>query len=100
MTEQPAENAQPTPQPQDRPDCVTPPLLPESLAPREQVKSLPPPPGVSLMKDPQARVLSVGKPKTLRTRASHYFTKAAAEDRRTADLVKEIRDIDYLEADT
>jgi excinuclease ABC subunit C len=42
----------------------------------------------------------VGKAKNLRARAGSYFLKAAAEDRRTADLVREIRDIDYLEADS
>jgi excinuclease ABC subunit C len=52
------------------------------------------------MKDDQGRVLYVGKAKNLRNRASHYFTKAAAEDSRTADLVKLIADIDYLEAET
>src|SRR5262249_34835476 len=57
-------------------------------------------PGVYLMKDGQGRVLYVGKAKNLRNRASHYFTKAAAEDARTADLVKLIVDIDFLPADT
>src|SRR6202045_3272973 len=40
------------------------------------------------------------KAKNLRSRAGHYFTKAAAEDRRTADLVKLIADIDFLPADS
>src|SRR6516225_3505792 len=52
------------------------------------------------MKDSQGRVVYVGKAKNLRNRASHYFTKAAAEDLRTADLVKVIADIDFLPADT
>src|SRR5260370_32510426 len=52
------------------------------------------------MKDAQGRVLYVGKAKTLRNRAGHYFSKAAAEDLRTADLVKLIADIDYLAAET
>jgi excinuclease ABC subunit C len=52
------------------------------------------------MKDAQGRVLYVGKAKNLRSRASHYFTKAAAEDPRTADLVKLIADIDYVTAET
>jgi excinuclease ABC subunit C len=68
--------------------------------PAEKVKQFPPTPGVYLMKDGQGRVLYVGKAKNLRNRASHYFSKAAAEDPRTADLVKLIEDIDFLPADT
>ena len=52
------------------------------------------------MKDAAGRVIYVGKAKNLRSRAGSYFLKAAAEDRRTADLVREIRDIDYLEAES
>src|SRR5437764_1651137 len=52
------------------------------------------------MKDAQGVVLYVGKAKNLRNRASHYFTKAAADDPRTADLVKLVADIDYLQAET
>src|SRR6202040_598748 len=46
------------------------------------------------------RVLYVGKAKNLRNRAAHYFTKAAANDPRTSDLVKLIADIDFLPAET
>jgi excinuclease ABC subunit C len=66
----------------------------------ERVRSFPQTPGVYLMKDAAGRVIYVGKAKNLRARAGSYFLKAAAEDRRTADLVREIRDIDYLEADS
>jgi excinuclease ABC subunit C len=45
-------------------------------------------------------VIYVGKAKDLRSRAGSYFLKAAAEEPRTARLVQEIRDIDYLEADS
>jgi excinuclease ABC subunit C len=69
-------------------------------APSEKVKQFPTTPGVYLMKDAQGRVLYVGKAKNLRNRASHYFTRAATEDSRTADLVKLIADIDFLSADT
>jgi len=79
---------------------ILPPVEPEALLPAEKVKQFPAAPGVYLMKDSQARVLYVGKAKNLRNRAGHYFTKAAAEDMRTADLVKLIADIDYLEAET
>src|SRR5205823_5508279 len=65
-----------------------------------KVKQFPAAPGVYVMKDGQGRVLYVGKAKNLRNRAGHYFTKAAAEDHRTADLVKLIADIDFLQADT
>jgi excinuclease ABC subunit C len=52
------------------------------------------------MKDARGRVIYVGKAKNLRNRASHYFLKQAAEDRRTCDLVREIADIDFLEAES
>ena len=66
----------------------------------EKVRSFPQSPGVYLMKDAAGRVIYVGKAKNLRARAGSYFLKAAAEDRRTADLVLEICDIDYLEAES
>jgi excinuclease ABC subunit C len=72
----------------------------ENTSPRDKVKLFPASPGVYLMKDSQGRVLYVGKAKNLRNRAGHYFTQAAAEDRRTADLVKLIADIDFLPADS
>src|SRR6202162_4533233 len=68
--------------------------------PIDKVKLFPPSPGVYLMKDAQGRVLYVGKAKNLRNRAGHYFTKAAEEDARTADLVKLIADVDFIQADT
>lgn len=66
----------------------------------EKVRSFPQTPGVYLMKDAAGRVIYVGKAKNLRSRAGSYFLKAAAEDPRTAKLVPEIRDIDYLDADS
>ena len=52
------------------------------------------------MKDAAGRVIYIGKAKNLRARAGSYFLKAAAEDSRTAQLVQEIRDIDYLLAES
>ena len=68
--------------------------------PSEKAKQFPPSPGVYLMKDEQGRVIYVGKAKNLRNRASHYFSKAAVEDARTADLVKLIADIDFIPAES
>jgi excinuclease ABC subunit C len=65
-----------------------------------KVRTFPQGPGIYLMKDAVGRVIYVGKAKNLRSRAGSYFLKAAEEDRRTADLVREIRDIDYLEAES
>ncbi|HJT77101.1 MAG TPA: excinuclease ABC subunit UvrC [Gemmataceae bacterium] len=73
---------------------------PTTLSPAEKVKQFPTTPGVYLMKDAQGRVIYIGKAKNLRNRAATYFTKAAAEDRRTADLVPAIADVDFLPAET
>ncbi|MCC6417504.1 MAG: excinuclease ABC subunit UvrC [Gemmataceae bacterium] len=72
----------------------------EAASPAEKVKAFPTTPGVYLMKDAQGRVAYVGKAKNLRSRAATYFTKAAAEDHRTRDLVTAITDIDFIPADT
>ena len=80
--------------------------MPDDLVPldnsaaAEKVKAFPHKPGVYLMKDAAGRVIYVGKAKDLRNRAGSYFLKAAAEEQRTARLVLEIRDIDFLEAES
>jgi len=70
------------------------------VEPREKVRAFPTTPGVYLMKDHLGRVIYVGKALNLRNRAGSYFTQAAASDRRTADLVLEIRDLDYIATDS
>jgi excinuclease ABC subunit C len=65
-----------------------------------KVRKFPRAPGVYLMKDSAGRVIYVGKAKSLRSRAGSYFLKAAAEERRTAELVREIYDIDFIEAES
>jgi excinuclease ABC subunit C len=65
----------------------------------EKVKSFPHAPGVYLMKDTAERVIYVGKAKDLRNRASSYFHKAAREDARTAPLIPEIADINFIETE-
>ena len=73
---------------------------PSRLPPAEKVKTFPTTPGVYLMKDALGGVLYVGKAKNLRSRASHYFTKEAAENARTRDLVPQIADIDFIPTET
>jgi excinuclease ABC subunit C len=65
-----------------------------------KVREFPQKPGVYLMKDAAGRVIYVGKAVNLRSRAGSYFLKAAAEEHRTADLVREIADIDFMESDS
>jgi excinuclease ABC subunit C len=66
----------------------------------EKVRGFPTTPGVYLMKDVAGRVIYVGKAKNLRARAGSYFLKGAAQEKRTADWLHEIHDVDYLECDS
>ncbi len=66
----------------------------------DKVKSFPMDPGVYLMKDAQGRIIYIGKAKRLRNRASSYFRKDAIDDQRVGPLVREIRDIDFLLAES
>ena len=65
-----------------------------------KARDFPQTPGVYLMKDAAGVVIYVGKAVNLRSRAGSYFLKAAADEHRTADLIREIADIDYLETDS
>ena len=65
-----------------------------------KVKTFPQTPGVYLMKDNAGRVIYVGKAKSLRSRASSYFLKAAAQEQRTANWVGEIADIDFVDCES
>jgi excinuclease ABC subunit C len=75
-----------------------PPAEPQS--PAEKVRQFPHEPGVYLIKDADGRVIYIGKARSLRNRAATYFTAAAAQDVRTAELVKHIADIDFLPSGT
>lgn len=68
--------------------------------PAQKVRQFPTTPGVYLMKDAEGKVIYVGKAKNLRSRAGSYFTSIAAVERRTAELVKHIADIDFIPTDT
>ena len=53
-----------------------------------------------LFQDQAGRVLYIGKAKNLRARVGSYFLAAAAGDQRTARLVREAYDIDFVEAES
>ena len=74
--------------------------MPDDPLPAEKVRTFPQTPGVYLMKDGHGTVIYVGKAKNLRSRAGSYFLKEAAENLRTAELVKQIRDIDFIPTET
>src|SRR5262245_59393871 len=61
-----------------------------------KVREFPRSPGIYLMKDAAGRVIYVGKAKILRSRAGSYFLKGAQAERRTADWVNEIADVDCV----
>jgi excinuclease ABC subunit C len=65
-----------------------------------KVRQFPTTPGVYLMKDSQGRVIYIGKAKNLRARAGSYFLKAAAIDHRTAAMVRDICDADFLSCES
>jgi excinuclease ABC subunit C len=65
-----------------------------------KVREFPRKPGVYLMKDGAGRVIYVGKAKNLRARAGSYFLKGALAERRTADWVGEIADVEFVECDS
>ena len=57
-------------------------------------------PGVYLFQDQAGRVLYIGKASDLRARAGSYFLAAAAGDQRTAHLVREAYDVDFIESES
>ena len=85
---------------EDMPDMSFPAEPHDNSQAREKVRDFPQSPGVYLMKDAAGRVIYIGKAKNLRARAGSYFLKAAADDARTARLVTDIRDIDYILAES
>src|SRR5262245_39097450 len=66
---------------------------------REKVAQLPLAPGVYLYKDGGARVIYVGKAKSLRLRVRSYFSEDKLADVKTGTLISEARDIDYILVD-
>lgn len=66
---------------------------------REKLKTLPKTPGVYLMKNAEGKIIYVGKALALKNRVSSYFQNGK-KDKKTAALVSEIVDFDYILTDT
>jgi len=67
---------------------------------QEKLDHLPGAPGVYLMKDAAAGILYVGKAVSLRSRVRSYFQASADLAPRIATLVSQVRDLDYIVAES
>ncbi len=72
--------------------------IPAALA--ERIAAIALAPGCYLFKDASARVLYVGKAKSLRKRVASYFQRTATHGRRTQRLVEEVVDIETVPTDS
>jgi excinuclease ABC subunit C len=66
----------------------------------EKLKNLPTAPGVYLHKDEGGKIIYVGKAKNLRNRVRSYFRSGRGHDRKTRELVRRIRDLEFIVTDT
>ena len=66
------------------------------MEPREKAAVLPESPGVYLFKDVTAKVVYVGKARSLRNRVRSYFLESRSADAKTGSLVREIADIESI----
>ncbi|HVW83548.1 MAG TPA: excinuclease ABC subunit UvrC, partial [Bryobacteraceae bacterium] len=66
---------------------------------REKVAQLPLGPGVYLYRDAAAKIIYVGKAKSLRARVRSYFNEDRLAEAKTGTLISEARDVDYILVD-
>jgi len=66
----------------------------------DKLASLPSVPGCYLFKDAQGTVIYVGKAVILRNRVRSYFQKGADHPPRTAQMVRAVRDLEWMATDT
>lgn len=65
---------------------------------KKLLKNLPQNPGVYIMRGSRSKVLYIGKAGNLKKRVSSYFLKKHQD--KTARLVEEVKEIDYIETPT
>ncbi|MGE5493825.1 MAG: excinuclease ABC subunit UvrC [Burkholderiales bacterium] len=66
----------------------------------DKLKNLPKTPGVYMMKDASGKVIYVGKAVALKNRVSQYFRSPNKKDPKTAAMVSEVADFEYILCDT
>ena len=66
----------------------------------EKLNSLPVSPGVYLHRDEAGKIIYIGKAKNLRNRVRSYFQSGRGHDRKTRELVRRIRDLEFIVTDT
>jgi excinuclease ABC subunit C len=66
------------------------------MEPREKAAALPEAPGVYLFKDATAKVIYVGKARSLRNRVRSYFLESRWSDAKTGSLVREVADLESI----
>ncbi|HEY0099936.1 MAG TPA: excinuclease ABC subunit UvrC [Pyrinomonadaceae bacterium] len=66
----------------------------------EKLKNLPLSPGVYIHKDEAGKIIYIGKAKNLRNRVRSYFQSGRGHDRKTRELVRRIRDLEFIVTDT
>lgn len=67
---------------------------------QEKLKSLPPNPGVYLMKDNTGEIIYVGKAVLLRNRVRSYFQRGATHSEKVRQMVAKIADIEWIVTDS
>ena len=67
---------------------------------REKANQLPFSPGVYIMRDKHDKVIYVGKSKVLKNRVSQYFHERAAHTPKTARMVSNVEDFEYILCDS
>jgi len=70
------------------------------MALAEKLKRLPDKPGIYMMKNEAGEVLYVGKAVSLKNRVRSYFRSSRHPDPKTANLVNQITDFDYILTDS
>lgn len=67
---------------------------------QQKIDHLPAEPGVYIFKNSDAKIIYVGKARSLRQRVRSYFQDSRSPDLKTSRLVSEIADLEYIVTDT